>query len=235
VTDVDARILLETLRLTKSDASTWTYEISSSSRTTAALVRETLSKALEREVPDQVKLASGERFKLAFEAARSGGLLEAAKTLDWREFERFAEECLKQSGFQTERNVRLKDDKNRWEIDVIARKGRMLLCLDCKHWAHTSPQRLRDALEHQRNAAMTLASIKQDNMNSNIFRALPIVLTLFDASYGPTEQGVVVPVGRLHDFLEHVTPYDQTMPFITGEQKPIKGESGQSQFVKQEV
>jgi hypothetical protein len=235
VTDVDARILLETLRLTKADASTWTYEISSNSRTTVALVRETLSRTLERDIPEQVQLASGERFKLAFEAARSGGLLAAAKTLDWREFERFAEECLKQSGFQTERNVRLKDDKNRWEIDMIARKGPMLFCFDCKHWAHTSPQRLRDALEHQRNAATSLTSIRQDNMNSETLRVLPIVLTLFDASHGPTEKGVVVPVARLQDFLEHVTPYDPTMPFITYEQKPIKGRSGQSQLVKQEV
>jgi Holliday junction resolvase-like predicted endonuclease len=235
VTDVDAQILLETLRLTKADASTWTYEISSNSRTTVALVCETLSRTLERDVLEQVQLASGERFKLAFEAARSGGLLEAAKTLDWREFERFTEECLKQSGFQTERNVRLNDGKNRWEIDVIARKGPMLLCFDCKHWAHTSPQRLRDALEHQRKAAMSLMSIRHDSMNSETLQALPIVLALFDASHGPTEKGVVVPVARLQDFLEHITPYDPTMPFITQEQKPIKGTTGQSQLVKQEV
>lgn len=235
MTDVEARILLETLCLTKADALTWTYEISSSSRTTVALVRETLSRTLERDVLEQVQLASGERLKLAFEAARFGGLVEAAKTLDWREFERFTEECLKQSGFQTERNVRLKDDKNRWEIDVIARKGLMLLCFDCKHWAHTSPQRLRDALEHQRNASMSLTSIRHDNMISETLRALPIVLTLFDASHGPTEKGVVVPVARLQDFLDHVTPYDPSMPFITHEQKPIKGRARQSQLVKQEV
>ncbi len=229
----DARILLETLRRTRADALTWTYEISSNARTTVALVRETLSKTLERDVLEQVQLASGERFKLAFEVARSGGLLEAAKTLDWREFERFAEECLKQSGFQTERNVRLKDDKHRWEIDVIARKGQMLLCFDCKHWAHTSPQRLRGALEHQRNAATSLTSIRQDSMNSETLSALPIVLTLFDAGHISTKEGVVVPVARLPDFLEHITPYDPNIPFITHEQKPIKGTTGQ--LVKQKA
>jgi hypothetical protein len=75
-------------------------------------------------------------------------------------------------------------------------------------------------------------SIKHDSMNSETLRVLPIVLTLFDDSHGPTEKGVVVPVARLQDFLEHVTPYDPTMPFITQEQKPIKGTTGQSQLVE---
>src|SRR5437879_11731788 len=105
----DARIFLETLRLTKADATTWTYEISSNSRTTIAAVREALSSMLGREVVEQVKLASAERLKLAFSAARASGLLEATRTWDWREFESIADECIRESILGTERNVRWKE------------------------------------------------------------------------------------------------------------------------------
>lgn len=219
----DARIFLETLRLTKADATTWTYEISSNSRTTIAVVREALSRMLGRDVVEQVQLASGERLKLAFSAARASGLLEATRTLDWREFERFAEECLRESNFRTERNVRLKDGKKRWEIDVVAQKGALLLCFDCKHWAHSSPQRLRDALVHQKKATMGLISMKrQQLMESMDFWALPVVLILFAANEGAKEDGVLVSVDRLQDLLQHLTPYDSEIPFIRPEQKPIK-------------
>jgi Holliday junction resolvase-like predicted endonuclease len=221
--DADARIILETLRLTRDHATTWTYEISSNSRATASAVRDTLSRIFGRDVDEQVQLGSGERFKLAFSAARSGGLLETARTLDWKEFEKFADECLRESQFETERNVRLKDGKKRWEIDVVARKGSLLLCLDCKHWSHSSPQRLRDALVHQKKATTGLISIKrQQLMETMDFQALPIVLTLFGADDGLKEDGVIVSIDRLQDFLQHLTPYDPEIPFIRPEQKPIK-------------
>jgi len=221
--DADARIILETLRLTRDHATTWTYEISSNSRATASAVRDTLSRIFGRDVDEQVQLGSGERFKLAFSAARSGGLLETARTLDWKEFEKFADECLRESQFETERNVRLKDGKKRWEIDVVARKGSLLLCFDCKHWSHSSPQRLRAALIHLKKATTGLISIKrQQLMETMDFLALPIVLTLFGADDGLKEDGVIVSIDRLQDFLQHLTPYDPEIPFIRPEQKPIK-------------
>src|SRR5437870_13800264 len=113
----DARIFLETLRLTKADATTWTYEISSNSRTTIAVVREALSRMLGRDVVEQVELASGERIKLASSAARARGLLDATRILDWIEFERYAEECLRESNFATEGCVRVKTGKKLWEVD----------------------------------------------------------------------------------------------------------------------
>src|SRR5438309_9978955 len=93
----DARIFLETLRLTKAEATTWTYEISSNSRTTITVGREALSRMLGRDVAEQVQLASGERLKLAVSTARAIGLVEATSTLDGREIERFAEACCGES------------------------------------------------------------------------------------------------------------------------------------------
>ena len=214
---------METLLQTRDDKTAWTYQIASGSRSTRSAVLETLSRILGKEIADDIRVTHKDRLQLAIIAARASGLSEASKVLDWQEFEMFAEECLCQSNFKTERNLRLKDGKKRWEIDVVARKGTLLLCFDCKHWSHSSPQRLRDALVHQKKATTSLISIKrQQLMESMDFWALPVVLTLFGADEGLKEDGVIVSVDRLQDLLQHLTPYDPEIPFIRPEQKPIK-------------
>src|SRR5438309_11068340 len=100
--------------------------------------------------PSGVQLTYSARFKLAFEAVRNGGLQQVARALSWQEFEAFAEECLQTVGFDTQKGIMVKDDSRRWQIDVIAKKGRMILAVDCKHWESRGyASKRRSAAEHR--------------------------------------------------------------------------------------
>lgn len=211
--------------MTKSGANPQTYEVATLARTTESMVKSFLSRTLEREFDEEIRLQPDERFRLAFLAAASAGLTETARTLDWREFERFAEECLARAGYKTERNLRLTDGKKRWEIDVVASKSSMTLFLDCKHWQHNSPQRLRKAVEHQKKTMKSFVKLRFQQLDApHEVWALPVILTLFENNETTVDGGVLVSVQKFSDLLAHLTPYDPQMPFVhsTGRQKPIK-------------
>ena len=220
----ESRILLETLRLTRHHRLTWTHEIATSARVDKSVAERLLAQTLGKELPGEVRLSLQERVRIATIAAGSNDLAQTARTLDWREFEVFAEECLQRAGFDTERNVRLNDGTKRWEIDIVAKKISMMLCIDCKHWAHSSPQRLRNALEHQRKAATSLNLVRERRLDYTPSWTLPIVLTLFDNQLmSERDVGLFVSVVRFQDFLEHLSHYDSSLPFIPPNvrQKPI--------------
>src|SRR2546425_4622535 len=124
------RVLLTTLNLT-ADAGTLDFDrIALETGTTERLVRTTLSEALGLNGQD-VHLSTELRIRLAMEIARVGQLGTAAKALTWQEFERFAEDCLGEAGFEAERNVRVKSEGRSWQIDLVGFRGELMLAIDC--------------------------------------------------------------------------------------------------------
>src|SRR5713101_6720123 len=150
------RVLLTTLKLT-ADARTLDFDrIALEAGTTERLVRMTLSDALGLNGQD-VRLSAELRIRLAMEIARVGQLGSAARDLTWQEFERFAEDCLGEAGFEAERNVRVKGEGRAWQIDVVGFRGELVLAIDCKHWNTPSyPARFKLAASHQRRATLHL-------------------------------------------------------------------------------
>ena len=172
---------------------------------------------LQLEVPSGAHLTNSARFKLAFEAVRHGALQQAARALSWQEFEAFIEECLQTVGFDTQKGTIIKDESRRWQIDVIAKKSRMILAIDCKHWESPGyDSKLTKAADHQKLALHAL--IQQMTGRGDVERegvfALPIILTLFEPRSRLVDGAVVVSVEQFADFLEGVSPFSSELPFI---------------------
>src|SRR2546427_11383064 len=172
---------------------------------------------LQLDDPSGVQLTYSARFKLASEAVRHGGLQQVTRALSWQEFEGFTEECLQAVGFDTQKGIIVKDDSRRWQVDVIAKKGPMILAVDCKHWESPAYySKLLKSGEHQKLAVQAL--IQQMAARRDIGRegvsALPIILTLFEPRSRLADGVVIVSVEQFADFLERVSPYSPELPFI---------------------
>src|SRR5437773_8376524 len=171
---------------------------------------------LQLDDPSGVQLTYSARFELAFEAVRHEGLQQVARALSWQEFEDFTEECLQAVGFDTQKGIIVKDDSRRWQIDVIAKKGPMILAVDCKHWESPAYlSKLRNAAEHQKLAVQALLEhmAARGQVGIEGILALPTILTLFEPRSRVVDGVVVVSIEQFADFLEGVSPFSSELPF----------------------
>ena len=210
-------MIVETLKYTRSDKLLNISQIADRAKTTTEQVELILGPMLQLEVPSGAHLTNSARFKLAFEAVRHGALQQAARALSWQEFEAFIEECLQTVGFDTQKGTIIKDESRRWQIDVIAKKSRMIFAIDCKHWESPGyDSKLTKAADHQKLALHAL--IQQMTGRGDVERegvfALPIILTLFEPRSRLVDGAVVVSVEQFADFLEGVSPFSSELPFI---------------------
>jgi len=212
-----SRVIVETLKYTKGDKLLNISQIADRAKTTTEQVELILGPMLQLEVPSGAHLTNSARFKLAFEAVRHGALQQVARALSWQEFEAFTEECLQTVGFDTRKGIMVKDESRRCQIDVIAKKSRMILAIDCKHWESPGyDSKLTKAADHQKLALHAL--IQQMTGRGDVERegvfALPIILTLFEPRSRLVDGAVVVSVEQFADFLEGVSPFSSELPFI---------------------
>jgi len=214
-----SRIVIELLRHTRNGQRSTIEEIATAARTTDAQVRNILQQELGDEAT-MLNITRDARFQLAFGAARSGMLREAAEGLSWQEFESFAEECLKIAGFETFKGIIARGQGRKWQVDIVAKKGQLLLALDCKHWASPYyPARFRKAAQHQRNAVESLMHDvnTRKRFHDDKLWALPIILTLLEPRTKVEEDTVLVSLQKLPDFLNGVTLYSDELPFLTSD------------------
>lgn len=215
-----SRIIVETLKHTKSHELVSTGEIADLAKTTREQVALVLGPLLELADPTGARLTSSGRFKLAFEAVRHGGLHQVARALTWQEFEAFTEECLQTAGFVTQKGLIVKDDSRRWQIDVVAKKNPMTLAIDCKHWESPGYEsKLIDAAEHQRLALQALIQqmAARGEGGREELLALPIILTLYEPRARIVNRVVVVSIEQFGDFLGRVSPFSPELPFVSAQ------------------
>ncbi len=208
---------METLKHTKGDELLSTRDIADRAKTTREQVELVLGPLLQLEDPTGARLTNSARFKLAFEAVRHGGLQQVARVLTWQEFEAFTEECLQTVGFDTQKGLIVKDDSRRWQIDVIAKKGPMILAIDCKHWESPGYEsKLSNAAEHQKLALQALIQqmVARGEVGREGLLALPMILTLFEPRARVVGGVVVVSIEQFGDFLERVSPFASELPFM---------------------
>ena len=229
----EVRVLVEALRLTRSVQDADLESVRQRAETTTKAAKEVLRAYLRSAESRTITVYPWARFAIAQRAVQLGGLEQAAKALTWQEFEAFGENCLKTTGFQTWKGLVVKDEKRRWQIDLAGRKGPMVLSIDCKHWNSPNyPSKLKGAAAHQRLALPPLMSRVKSDLDDDVqLWALPVVLTLLDPRSRTLDQAVLVSVGQFSDFLEHVTPYDSDLPFVSTDEfressmseRPAKG------------
>jgi hypothetical protein len=225
------RVLVESLRLSKDRNSVQIADIASSARTTESLARKVLTNARIEHDGNSISPGPGFRVRLALDIARAGRLRDSARALTWQEFEKFAEECLREAGFQTQKNVRVKGDARAWQIDVVGIRGDLVVSMDCKHWntpGHLS--RFKLAAEHQRTATLHLLARPVEMMiqGDRERQALPVILTVSEPRGQLSEGVVLVSVEKLPSFLSGVTPYDENLPFISPSLAAVENPMSQS-------
>jgi len=216
-----ARVIIETLKQTNRDGAINSRAIADQAKTPTEQVERILCQLLKLESSSNAQLTVPARFKLAFEAVKLGALQQVARALTWQEFEVFAEECLQSVGFDTRKGVIVKDDSRRWQIDVIAKKGSMVLAVDCKHWESPAyDSKLTKAAEHQKLALQAL--FRQMTLKGELGRegilGLPVILTLFEPRSRLANGAVAVSVEQFADFLEGTSPYSSELPFVPSEE-----------------
>jgi hypothetical protein len=213
-----ARVIVETLKQTAGNASISVSQIAERAKTTEEQVLSILGPTLKLDDLSSAQLNISSRFNLAFEAVRHGALQQVARALTWQEFEAFTEECLQTVGFETRKGIIVKDSSRRWQIDVIAKKGQMVLAIDCKHWETPGyDSKLNKAADHQRMAVCALIQqmIQADEAGTEGLIGLPVILTLYEPRQQLSGGAVAVSIEQFANFLDGVSPYSPELPFIT--------------------
>ncbi len=231
VSEGAVRVLVETLRLSRDRNRVQIADIASSAKTIESFARKALTNARIEHDGNWVSLSSGFRIRLALDIARAGRLRDSARALTWQEFERFAEECLEEAGFQTEKNVRVQGDGRAWQIDVVGFRGDLVVTMDCKHW--NTPgylSKFKLAAEHQRTATLHLLArpVEKTIRGDKELQALPVILTPSEPRGQLSEGVVLVSVEKLPSFLSGVTPYDENLPFISSSLAVVENPMSQS-------
>jgi restriction endonuclease len=210
-------VIVETLKSTKTNELLSLSQIADRAKTTKEQVAEVLDPLLRLEDSSGDRMTTSVRLRLAYEAVRHGAIQQVARALTWQEFEQFSEECLQAVGFDTKKGVTAKDDSRRWQLDVIAKKGSMILAIDCKHWESPGYEsKLSKAAEHQKMAVQALLHQMEirGEINGEGLQALPMIITLFEPRSRMVDGVVAVSVDQLADFLQGVSPYSSDLPFI---------------------
>ncbi|MCW4030348.1 MAG: restriction endonuclease [Candidatus Bathyarchaeota archaeon] len=164
---------------------------------------------------NSVEADSGMRLRLAVRAVSLGADVEAlSRLLRWQEFEEIAAIAFQTHGYTVQNNVRFKGATRRWEIDVVACKKPLVVCIDCKHWQHAiKPAQLRQIVDLQVQRTEDLADalpnpkLKLSCIDWEKAKFVPAVLALFPSVAKLQNRVPVVPVLQLQDFLSQLPGY----------------------------
>ena len=216
--DTAARIIVQTLKLTKNGELADIGEIARKSGTNHTFAARVVQDLVSLDTQARAALTTEDRFKLASAAFHLGVLEEAAEELTWQEFEKFSQDCFRDAGFDTRKGLIVRDSSRRWQIDLVARKNSIILAVDCKHWGPPNhPSKLRKPAEHQRSAIRILVHKMQVDGVPNCaeLTALPMLLTLYEPPVRTLDEVALVPIAKLPDFLNNINLYQAEMPFIS--------------------
>ena len=83
-----------------------------------------------------IETSPGQRLKIAVRAVELGADIErVSRTLGWLEFEEMTAYVFEENGYTVRRRYRFKAEGRRWEVDVLASRRPLVVCVECKRWA----------------------------------------------------------------------------------------------------
>jgi len=162
-------------------------------------------------------------INLAIEAMRLGADAEAvSQLLTWKDFEGLCVEALRSHGYEVVAPFRFKMDGKKYEVDVVAHKGEVLLCVDCKHWKTKRGQRskVKDAAANHFDKCLRLA-LSADSLRKAGLKIyggsyiVPVMVTLMDLGFKKPLDGVfVVPILKFNNFLLELEAHLDELPAL---------------------
>jgi hypothetical protein len=163
-------------------------------------------------------------IRLAIEAMRLGADVEAvSELLSWRDFEGLCVEALRSHGYEVRAPFRFKIEDKRYELDVVAHRKGILLCIDCKHWKMKRGQRgkVKDAAANHFDKCAKLALLASILRSAGLevqgsSHVVPVIVTLVDLGFkGPLNGVCVVPVFKFNNFLLELEAHVDELSFTT--------------------
>jgi len=156
-----------------------------------------------------VEVLPRQRVGIAVQAFKLGADCEQiCSFLEWTEFESIAAQAFQANRFIVLQNFRFKHAGKRWEIDILACKEPLIVCVDCKQWRRRwSVAAIVKAVETQieRTQAFTDALIncfqKAGLTDWKSAQLVPLILSLAPGSIKFHNKVPIVPVLQLQDFI----------------------------------
>jgi Holliday junction resolvase-like predicted endonuclease len=157
-----------------------------------------------------------QRLEMLARTVRLGADVESvASLLQWKEFEEVTADVLRHIDYTVTRNFRFKHLGKRWEIDIVACKKPIALCIDCKHWHRTMhPSATRriahEQVERTRAFADSLPNPIAKNLECSSWKnitLIPAVLSLVPTRSKFSDDVPIVPVLQIQDFLNQLPAY----------------------------
>ena len=132
----EREILISILKLTREGPASIEL-IAKNSRIPLSVVEEQIKKFLSLNLAEKkealIRVSPLQRLKIAFRAISLGADIErVCRNLSWKEFEDVAVMAFQTNGYSTIKHFRFRYENRMWEIDVLAIKGKIVVCVDCK-------------------------------------------------------------------------------------------------------
>ncbi|MBS7609209.1 NERD domain-containing protein [Candidatus Bathyarchaeota archaeon] len=164
-----------------------------------------------RRTKDQILLDGEQKLRLLVMGCELGGdVEELGRLIGWVEFEILIEKSLEAYGYEAIHAFRFRHGKRRWEIDLIALRNPLLLCIDCKHLVKQHGSSLKKGAEHNihraRSLGESLGSLEEKLSLQNWRRALilPVIVCLSEPPFQDHKGCPIVPILRLRNFLSEL-------------------------------
>lgn len=124
------------------------------------------------------------------------------ENISWQEFELRVRRVCEEHGFKTLFRHSFRDELGKAEIDVVAERGMVLLCIDAKLYSrhrHRVSQIKREAKKHaERCKRFSILSRKI---------AVPVLISFIDDAIYFYEGCIIVPFDSLNTFLAEIYYY----------------------------
>ena len=208
-------VLISLLKLTRTGPVSRTLFMKAT-RASGDVIEKTLAKfakmSLFEEHEEIIEVSPSQRVKMSIHALRLGADSErVCSLLSWAEFEMMAGQAFETNGYRVVRNLRFRNGRNRWEMDVLGIKNPLIICADCKHWTRGwRSAATAKAVEAQVKRTEALAEVLPRNVHKIGLEGwrnatlVPLVLSLLPGPHKFYSMVPVVPILQLQDFISEV-------------------------------
>lgn len=121
---------------------------------------------------------------------------------DWQEFEKQVKKVCEEHGFKTLFRHLFTDELGKSEIDVVAERGMILLCIDAKLYSghrYRVSQIKKEAKKHAERCKR-FSKVKSK-------KAIPVLISLIDDAIYFHEGCIIVPFSSFNTFLAEIYYY----------------------------
>ena len=146
--------------------------------------------------------------KIERKVLRGKAVADAMEEFDWREFEETVGDIFRSNDFRVRNNLRFKTSR-RWENDLLAARGGLVFCVDCKRWARGRDKKwgIRKAAQEQQKRTSELGKFLKSNpiargvLKISVTSFVPVIVTLHQENVLRAGRTFVVPVEKLNSFI----------------------------------